>query len=432
MQEKKDILFIAYAYPPIKTIGVFRSYYVSKYSKPHFDNTFVISTTNYKYMPQEPLNTEGVQISRAYTFDYRTLLSLRQKKSVHLPEGFKKKYALKYILKLIYSFPFNVLFGEGGFLYILNAFFIGMRLIRKNNICIIYSSFSPYSDHIVANLLKFFYPNIQWVADFRDLHVEPHYDLVYWKRFQHWCNKQILKKANLVTTVSDGLAHHLKAYHPHIHAFKNGIPPLQRHHNEMTTPPQYFSKFTVAYTGSMFGDERNPILFFEVISDLIKRNIFTKDNFQIIYAGKDTAIWHMWVEKFNLNDFFISKGMVSLAEAQDIQKQAHINLLLTSATKDWTGIMTGKIYEYLSARNPILVLIDGTQDIEYETFISNLNAGIVGYNDRSFGAVKAFIQEKYDEWKKNGTVQSTIIEDKLKVMTWENVVEKLWQKLDKK
>jgi hypothetical protein len=258
--------------------------------------------------------------------------------------------------------------------------------------------------------------------------VEPHYDTVYLKRFQHWCNKQMLRKANLVTTVSDGLATHLSAYHPYIYAFKNGIPPLQNQLLGKSLPPQYASKFTVAYTGSMFGDERNPILFLEVIRDLIENRVFTKDNFQIIYAGKDTSVWHMWIEKYNLNDFFVSKGMVSLAEAQSIQKQAHINLLLTSATKDWTGVMTGKIYDYLAARNPILVLINGTQDIEYETFISDLDAGLVGYNDRSFEVVKLFIQDKYDEWGKNDCVQPTIIEEKLKEMSWEKVVEKLWQK----
>ncbi len=422
--KKKDILFIAYFFPPIKTVGVFRSYYLSKYSKAHYENIYIISTTNYRNMPQEPMNTEGVHISRAFTFDYRTLISLRQKQSIHLSESFKKKYALKSIMKLIYGFPFNILLGEGGLIYILSAFFIALRLIRKNNIRIMYSSFSPYADHIVAYLLKICYPNIQWVADFRDLHVDPYYEMVYWKRFQHWCNHKILKKANLVTTVSDGLATHLKAYHPHIYAFKNGIQPISLKHE---LPPQSFSKFTIAYTGSMFGDARNPILFLEVVSDLIKNNVFTKENFQIIYAGKDTALWHMWIDRYVLHNFFISKGMVSHAEAQAIQRQAHINLLLTSALKDWTGIMTGKIYEYLAAQNPVLVLIDGTQDIEYETFITDLDAGLVGYNDHSFDIVKAFIKDKYEEWKKNGYVQSTIISDKLKTMTWENIVEKLWK-----
>jgi hypothetical protein len=438
--EPQNLLILAYFYPPIKIIAVLRSYYFSQNIRAYFSDVHVVTTTNRRRLPTENLpNAEGVKIHEAWTFDYRTLASLRRHETVGFDENAKKSRLAKFIIKLNKSFPTNLLWGEGGLVYILHSFFIAAKLIRRQKIRTVYSSFSPYADHVVARLLKVFFPKLRWIADFRDLHVEPHYDIVYWRGFQHWCNRQILKKADLVTTVSEGLAQHLRAYHPKVYVFRNGIAPvfldtdnpfdpqnigstdsLLNEKNKQAAKP----KFTIGYTGSMYGDERNPELLLKVVRDLAAEGILSPDNFQILYAGKDTALWLAWISRFDLLSFFTSRGLVSLKEARQLQENSHINLLLTSATQEWTGVMTGKFYEYLSAQKPVVVLINGVQDIEFESVVADLSAGIVVYHERSYAALRSFVLENFNHFQKKGFVQKTIQVEKLKNMGWPATIEK--------
>ncbi len=420
-------LLIHYFFPPIHVVASVRLYNIALHLENYSEGLWVITTHNRRFFPHDILPLDIPNLYQAYTFDFRTMSNLLGNKNIFFTEKTKLSRFARFSVKLVRSFPFNLLFGEGGLLYICHAFFISMKLIKQNKITTIFTSYSPYSDHFVAFLLKFFFPKLLWVADFRDLHVEPLYDVVFWRPFQHWCNKQILKKANYVTTISEGLAVHLRRYHKRVYVFKSGIT-LQSARN---TPPQYvpkkqpfFTKFTISYTGSMYGNERDPSLFLKVVKDLVDKKIFSKELFQIMYAGKDTATWEEWISQFALKDYFVSRGMLSLKEAKDIQNQSHINLLLTSSTPYWTGVMTGKFYEYLAAQNPILVLINGTQDIEFESVIKDLDAGFLGYNDNSYERTRHFILTKFYEWQQTGRVLQTIHKQKLQEMTWASVVQK--------
>ena len=436
----KNILFLTYYLPPIRSVGVRRNYLVMQHLVPYFDQLFAITTTNRHRLPIENQSLDFVDVLEANTIDYRTISTWLKKDrvDVHFSEGSKTSRLGQFLVKLNRSFPFTLLWGEGGCVYIIHSFFIALKLIRRHKISHVYSSFLPYSDHAAAYLLKIFFPKLVWIADFRDLHVEPHYDIVFWRSFQHWCNRQILKKADLVTTVSEGLAKHLRTYHSNVYVFQNGIAPLSKgvHSDSIDsqkslTDIDYPSKFTICYTGSLFGDERNPSLIFTIVKDFVSEGLLNATNFQFVYAGKDTKLWLDWVERFGLTTFFKSYGMVSLDEAKRLQKTSHVNLLLTSATPEWTGVMTGKFYEYLAAQQPIIVLINGTQDIEFETIMNKLNAGCVVYNDRSYDALRNYLLSLIHQFQQKGRVESTVFIEKLKELEWTFAVEKLMKRINK-
>ena len=425
----RRILFLLYYFPPIKSIAVNRNFNLVKHFRFFFTDTFVFTTRNNRFLPQEPKDTEGVKITEITTFDYRTLTHWlnRNRSEVHHTEQTKEHPLVRFAIRLLDSFPFNLLFHEGGILYSLICFYKGFFLIKKQNISHIYSSFRPYSDHFSAYLLTFFFPKIIWIADFRDLHIDPLYQMPLVKPVQHWFNRQILKRAKYVTTISEGLATYLKKYHNNVFVLRNGveIPAISPSDSKEIIR----TKFTIGYTGSMFMDERNPKLLLEVVRQLVDKQILRTENFEILYAGKDTAIWLDWIKKYDLTPFFISHGIVSSKEAKDIQNSVHINLLLTSALPNYGGVMTGKFYEYLAARQPIVVLINGSQDIEFETIMSNLNAGCVVYNERSEDELRDFILSLFYQFEKNGKVEQTILSEKLKELEWAFSVQELMRKI---
>ncbi len=444
------LLCLLYYFPPIKSIAVNRNWGAVRHLQPYFDDVFVFTTKNNQLLPQEARDTEGVKISEITTFDYRTLTAwLRPNRSeMHHNEGAKSSPIVRFGIRLLDSFPFNLLFHEGGLLYSLIGFWRAAKLIRREKITHIYSSFRPMSDHFTAHLLKIAFPRLVWIADFRDLHIDPLYQMPIVKPFQHWCNKRLLRRADLVTTVSEGLAIHLRAYHPNVYALRNGVhlesqkafellnqkrdPSVSTPKNTEISPNipiSQYPKFTFAYTGSMWIDERNPSLLLKIVHDLSNEGIMSAENTQIVYAGKDTAVWQSWITKYNLDTFFHSHGLVSSQKAVDIQREAHLNILLTSALPNYGGVLTGKFFEYLAACNPILVLINGAQDIEFEQIVSHLDAGIVAYNDRSEKELRHFILNLFNEFQATGKVEPTIRRERLDELSWEATMAKLAGKL---
>jgi hypothetical protein len=451
-QTKPRLLCLLYYFPPIKSVAVNRNWRIIQHLQPYFADTFVFTTQNNRLLPQEVRDTEGVKITTITTFDYRTLTAWLKpnRAEMHHDEGIKTNPIVRIGIRLLDSFPFNLLFHEGGILYSCIGFWHAVRLIRQEKITHIYSSFRPMSDHFTAHLLKIFFPNLVWVADFRDLHIDPLYQIPIVPPFQHWCNKRLLRRADLVTTVSEGLAVHLRAYHPNVYALRNGVHLDSQKIFEQTQPsPSSISqspnisisqypnipisqspKFTLAYTGSMWLDERDPTLLLKIMRDLANEGILTPENTQIVYAGKDTAVWQTWISRYNLDDFFNSYGLVNSQRAVDIQRTAHLNILLTSALPNYGGILTGKFFEYLAACKPILVLINGAQDLEFEQIITHLEAGIVAYNDRSEAELRAFILKLFNEWQTTGNVEPTIRRERLGELSWEATMAKLAFKLD--
>ena len=431
------LLCLLYYFPPIKSIAVNRNWGVVRHLQPYFKDIYVFTTQNNRILTQEARDTEVIKIAEIPTFDYRTLTAwLRPNRSeMHHGEGTKSNPIVRFAIRLLDSFPFNLLFHEGGLFYSIVGFWRAAKLIRREKITHIYSSFRPMSDHFTAHLLKIAFPNLVWIADFRDLHIDPLYQMPLVKPFQHWCNKRLLRRANIVTTVSEGLAVHLRAYHPNVYALRNGVQLepqkafelLNQTENEPTNQP---TKFTFAYTGSMWIDERNPSLLLKIMQDLAHEGIMTPQNTEIVYAGKDTAVWQTWIAKYNLEAFFNSYGLVSSQKAVDIQREAHLNILLTSALPNYGGVLTGKFFEYLAACNPILVLINGAQDIEFERIVTDLEAGIVAYNDRSEAELRIFILNLFCQWQTTGKIEPTIHRERLDELSWEATMKKLADKLN--
>ena len=431
------LLCLLYYFPPIKSIAVNRNWGVVRHLQPYFDDIHVFTTQNNRILAQEVQDTEGVKIAEMPTFDYRTLTAwLRPNRSeMHHGEGAKSNPIVRFAIRLLDSFPFNLLFHEGGLFYSIIGFWRAAKLIRREKITHIYSSFRPMSDHFTAHLLKIAFPHLVWIADFRDLHIDPLYQMPLVKPFQHWCNKRLLRRANIVTTVSEGLAVHLRAYHPNVYALRNGVHLEPQKAFELSSqtenaPTNQLSKFTFAYTGSMWIDERNPSLLLKIVQDLAHEGIMTPQNTEIVYAGKDTAVWQTWIAKYNLDTFFNSYGLVSSQKAVDIQREAHLNILLTSALPNYGGVLTGKFFEYLAACNPILVLINGAQDVEFERIVTDLEAGIVAYNDRSEAELRAFILNLFHQWQTTGKIEPTIHRERLDELSWEATMKKLADKLN--
>lgn len=357
-----NLLMIAYKFPPMHNTSCVRTWALYSHFKEYFDKVVVISTSNRHILRNEAVEMEDAVVYDAPTYDYRTLLQGNTSK----PSAVKNDVAHSKIgtifQKLSASFPTLYIFGEGGVKYIRNAVTIGNELIERYGITHVFSTFTPYADHIIAYRFKKRFPELCWIADFRDLHIDPTQNNLLWKGMQVRRNKKILGLADIVTTVSDGLAENLAQFHPNVYTLRNGIDINTNRHYRIVAD----HAFTICYTGSMFGEMRDPRPVFKAVQDLIVSGEVQPEEILLEYAGKDGHIWESLITEYNLEACSRINGVVSRARALEMQSTSAVNLLLTYSTPELKGNMTGKVYEYLGSGRPLIILVNGDYDAEID------------------------------------------------------------------
>lgn len=171
----------------------------------------MLTTSHNQVFDHETGQATDVTILRVPSYDVRWLIwFLRRKKSTYFSPQLKQQPGVSWIRRAVDSFPLNIILGDGGF-FTCSLVIGALRLWGE--ISHLYSSFRPMSDHFLAYLLVQRFPFLIWIADFRDVPVDPLLQNVWWPGFQHWILRKLLGRAQYLTTVSEGLAQHLRTHY---------------------------------------------------------------------------------------------------------------------------------------------------------------------------------------------------------------------------
>jgi hypothetical protein len=162
-------------------------------------------------------------------------------------------------------------------------------------------------------------------------------------------------------------------------------------------------KFSITHVGLMNSD-RNPTILWEVLNEISNTNLNFKNDLRIKLIGKldDAVIQDLKVFDHNTIE------TIPYLDHKDISKyQASSQILLLSINEvpSAKGIITGKIFEYLQAKRPILAI--GPEDGDAAMILKNTNAGtIVGFKNKT--ALKATILKLYKDFKEEKLVVKSI------------------------
>ncbi len=320
------------------------------------------------------------------TKDFRSIIT----KNNHIPESRKSSWIVRFVLKLKKTLPFHFWVGEGGPVYIRSAFNKAVELINKHEISHIYSSFMPYADHKIASRLKRKFPHLIWIADFRDLQVEPIYKNIFIPKINLRIERQILKRTNLLITVSEGLAKSLRKLHPKVLAVPRGIEPV-------STIKESTEVFTISYTGNLYQHYRDGAFFVRALATFIHNNSLKFNDLQFVYAGRDSNVWKTWFQENNIEKHFVDRGFISRKESIKLQQNSNALLMLSSSSPEQQGVLTGKLFEYLESPVPIINVIQGSYDDEFEQLFKQLDAGKVFYT-KNTNEVISYIDYLYQRF----------------------------------
>jgi glycosyltransferase involved in cell wall biosynthesis len=237
---------------------------------------------------------------------------------------------------------------------------------------------------------------VPWIADFRDI-LEQEY-LVPSDGIRNRLlrlEQDIVRSSGAVVTVSRPLARKLEArLQTVVHVISNGFDPDEYEGGDISFP----SRFTITYTGRIIPGHQDPTIMFEALVDLINRNVIEPPHVAIRFLGSDPQFISALLQKYPvLQDVVLVESWSPRRRTLRLQQQTH--LLLHLAHSQETGVLTGKIFEYLAANRPILC-IPGDND-GVDILLSQTGAGVVC---RNVEETKTFLLSCYQEWLTTGVV----------------------------
>jgi len=255
-------------------------------------------------------------------------------------------------------------------------------LIRTQGVDAIYSTFSPMSNHLLALRLKR-ETHLPWVADFRDLWTDDaRYDQPSARRrsADRRLEQQILEEADVVVGVSERQTLALSGHVPHMRekfvTITNGFDPDD--FADFTSVVRTVDQpFVLAHVGRLDSD-RACDAFFDALRRLANDNARRALHIRIV--GHINAQTQARMIATGVACTF--SGYVSHAEAIREMVSADALLLLTESTgRNADSVVRAKLFEYMAARRPVLVV--GPAGGECERIVQSCDAGVgVAYVER--------------------------------------------------
>ncbi|MFH1031502.1 MAG: glycosyltransferase [Chloroflexota bacterium] len=273
----------------------------------------------------------------------------------------------------------------------------GDELLRQEKIDAIISSSPPVTSHLIASELRRRY-KIPWIADLRDLWSQNH-NYSYGplrKAFDRRLERKIFSATDALITVSQQWAEKLEALHKGkmICTITHGFDP-----KEINIPPvQLTPKFTITYTGSIYTGKQDPTKLLVALNALISDGVMQPGDIEVSFYGSKVDWLDNEIERRGLSRIAKQYGGVPREVALQKQRQSQLLLLLDWDSKEETGVYTGKIYEYLAARRPILA-IGGSINSVVHTLLIETKAGV---HAPSVDDIKNILRNLYLEYKAKG------------------------------
>ncbi|MFD2528959.1 glycosyltransferase family 4 protein [Polaribacter marinaquae] len=271
------------------------------------------------------------------------------------------------------------------------------KIIDSSEIDVIISTGPPHSMHLIAQKLHQ-KNNLKWVADFRD----PWSNLYYNKDFNQLSfaknkniklEKSVLKNADCILTVSNTLKREFLKTAKRVEVITNGFD------DEVVTKNiiRLDKKFTISYIG-LLPKQSNPTVLFKVLEKLCLQDSSFKNDLQINFIGDIVNDVKQDIQRFNLSENTTFLGYLPHHKAIEYQKKSQVLLLLIPNVLNNEGVLTGKLFEYLTAKRPILAI--GPEKGDLATILEETNAGKIVNFDNEI-KLSEEIKSLYNDFKNN-------------------------------
>jgi hypothetical protein len=300
----------------------------------------------------------------------------------------------------------------------------GILLYKRCKYKIVISSFSPSASHIIARKIKK-ETNVPWIADFRDLWTQNHnYERIVIREIQEkQLEQSTLFNADALVSVSKPSAEKLQKFHhrDQVYVIPNGFDP-----DNLNDGYPIDSFFRIVYTGNIYREKQNPEPLFKVTKELFDERKINPNNVKIEFFGYTENWLQDLANNYGLNKNVTLHQRIKPEAAIIEQRKSQLLLLLTWNDPTEKGIYTGKIFDYLAARRPILSI--GTTDGDVIADLLNQTGSGV-YISKEI-ELKNYLLTAYNEYQKFGFVQYRGIDREVMKYSHKEMARKFAEVLD--
>ncbi len=394
----KHVLLIAQTYPPSPEIGGLRPAGLVKYLPRLGWQPIVLTVRLAGTRPSGAPVVETEYKDVLQTWKLRLGLegtrSLHEQLSLSVAEERDSTHLHTRILSLmryIITFPDAT---KGWIPFALQAL---TELKKTTKIDAILSTSPPISGHLIGRKAKRIF-GCPWIADFRDLwsqNLAQGNDFL--RRLERPVERRTLRDADALVSVSEPWADKLRSRYPGkpVFCITNGF-------DEDDFPPARHPLtrlFTITYTGRLYQGKRDPTPLFEALQELIDEGVVLRETVRVRFYGPPEPWVAPLARRFDLQDVVEIAGTVSREEALQRQQESHLLMMLCWSDPRETGQHTGKVFEYLGSRRPILA-IGGARGVVSEL----LDETRAGKHPLSRNELKSVLRAWYAEYRASGGV----------------------------
>lgn len=272
----------------------------------------------------------------------------------------------------------------------------GKNLLSESDYDAILSTSYPVTSHLVAQTLSI-ESAIPWVADFQDLWTQNHfYTHTKARRLvEERLERKVISTARALTTVSEPLAGKLSRLHSkEVICIPNGFDP-----DEMNLGSSTQSQFTITYTGTIYRGKQDPLPLFQALAESVEAGRIARKNIAIHFYGPGLEWLAGQARSCGIGDIVRLNGCVPRNQILVKQRESHVLLLLAWNDPSEKGVYTGKLFDYLAARRPILSI--GRKGTVIDRLLSETESGI---QTTSKTETRVAIERLFDEYNLTGRV----------------------------
>ncbi len=402
---KRNVLVIAYYFPPMGLSGVQRTLKFVKYL-PEFGWRPIVVTageTPYYAMDESLLDEIRPQIDAGDIIVHRTKssgapggkLARKEGKLLKLPSDAYQRFRSK----LIQTF----LQPDSRIRWKKHALKLIDTIYKTERIDAILATAPPYTSFLIAHQLRAKY-GTPYLMDYRDAWVSNKvlnfYATPFHKAYARKLEDEVLRASDAVTVVNrrmkevilrdyDFLSHEDVTILPH--GFdQEDIDKAMPFVNSLRDP----SRFRITYSGAFYVG-RSPKVMLDAAKEAIKRIPDLAKHLELIFVGVLQKDYHNLIKKSGLEANVTEMGYVAHRESVGVLLASDV--LWMTMSDDISA--PGKLYEYFGTKKPIIGLVP--KHSQAERMLREYGAGITIPPDDTKNLTEAIIK-LYHMWQRGG------------------------------
>jgi glycosyltransferase involved in cell wall biosynthesis len=286
----------------------------------------------------------------------------------------------------------------------LTAIPAALRIARAEKIDVVITTSPPGSVHLVGAAVKRAL-GTRWIADLRDsllAHQDRRADTFAVRmksRTVQLVGGVVARRADAIVTAFDSIAEEMRALSPagRIVTIPNGSD-FDDFEGMTYTPNE---RFRITHTGAFFG-QRDPKPFLQALADSGLQDIVVR------FVGGFRSADREFAESLGLGDRIEVIPFVPRRQALELQRDSEaLLLILPEAGGRGTGVIPGKVFEYVAAERPILAAVP--PDGAAARLIEETGTGVVAPAD-DVDALRRALAGLHERWKR-GELDVTLAPD---------------------